>query len=68
MKLRPRVLAAVAVAALLALAVVWHLYGGKSPEGQDPLVSLTSNNFGELRSAFNAASGEVRVVLLLSPT
>jgi hypothetical protein len=32
------------------------------------LVSLTSSNFDQLRTAFNAASGEVRVVLLLSPT
>lgn len=68
MKRRPGVLAAVALSALLALAVVWHFRGGKSPEGQHSLVSLTSNNFGELRSAFNAAPGEVRVVLLLSPT
>jgi hypothetical protein len=66
MKLRPGVLAAVAIVALLAVA--WHFYGGKSPAGQDPLVSVTSNNFEELRSAFNAASGQVRVVLLLSPT
>jgi hypothetical protein len=67
MTLRRRLLAAVAIAALLA--VVWHFYGGgKSPAGQHPMVSLSPNNFGELRSAFNAASGEVRVVLLLSPT
>jgi hypothetical protein len=51
------------------LALGWHFYGGeKVPDGQPPLVSLTSTNFDQLRSAFNAASGEVRIVLLLSPT
>lgn len=67
MKLRPGALAVIGIAALLAVA--WHLYGGgKSPAGQRPLLSLTSNNFDEVRSAFNAASGQVRVVLWLSPT
>ena len=51
------------------LALGWHFYGGhKVPVGQPPLVSLTPNNFNQLRTAFNAASGEVRIVLLLSPT
>ncbi len=61
------------ILALLALAGVlvlgWHFYGGaRVPAGQPPLVWLTPSNFDQLRSAFNAASGEVRVVLLLSPT
>jgi hypothetical protein len=51
------------------LALGWHFYGGeKVPAGQPPLVSLTPNNFEQLRTAFNRASGDVRVVLLLSPT
>jgi hypothetical protein len=51
------------------LALAWHLYGGaKVPAGQPPLASLTSANFDQFRTAFNAASGEVRIVLLLSPT
>ena len=40
----------------------------KVPAGQPPLSSLKSENFDQLRVAFNAASGDVRVVLLLSPT
>ena len=40
----------------------------KTPTGQPPLTALTSNNFDQLRAAFNAASGDVRIVLLLSPT
>jgi hypothetical protein len=51
------------------LALGRHFYRGETvPAGQPPLVSLTSTNFDQLRAAFNAASGEVRIVLLLSPT
>jgi hypothetical protein len=38
------------------------------PAGQPSLSYLTSENFDGLRTAFNEASGDVRVVLLLSPT
>jgi hypothetical protein len=40
----------------------------KIPAGQPSLSFLTSENFDQLRVAFNKASGHVRVVLLLSPT
>jgi outer membrane lipopolysaccharide assembly protein LptE/RlpB len=51
------------------LALGWHFRGGeKVPAGQPPLLSLTSANFDQLRAAFNDASGDVRIVLLLSPT
>jgi hypothetical protein len=55
------------IAGLLALS--WHFYSlARVPAGQQPLTSLTSSNFDQLRTAFNAASGEVRIVLLFSPT
>jgi len=61
------VVAALICAGLLALA--WHYYGGtKVPSGQPPLLLLSPGNFDELRTAFNATSGNVRIVLLLSPT
>jgi len=67
MKKRVIIGALVAIAGLVALG--WHFNaGGKVPAGQQPLVSLTSENFDQLRTAFNAASGGVRIVLLLSPT
>jgi hypothetical protein len=51
------------------LALGWHFHGGeKVPAGQPPLLSLTPANFDQLRAAFNDASGDVRIVLLLSPT
>ena len=59
--------AVVAVVALLAFAR--HLYvGGVVPAGQPALLSLRAENFDQLRMAFNAAAGDVRVVVLLSPT
>ena len=46
-----------------------YLYaGGTTPAGQPPLTRLTEANFGELRSAFNAAKDSVRLITLLSPT
>jgi hypothetical protein len=67
MKKRLGIVAALVCAVLLALA--WHYYHGSNvPAGQPPLVAVTSANFEQLRAAFNAATGEVRVVLLLSPT
>jgi len=57
----------VVIAALLALS--WHFHSpARVPAGQPPLTSLTLSNFDQLRTAFNATSGEVRIVLLLSPT
>ena len=67
MKKRLSILAVLVLVGLFALGR--HFYGrGAVPEGQPPLVSLTSTNFDQLRAAFNSASGEVRIVLLLSPT
>jgi len=61
------ILAALAITGILVLC--WHFYGkAKVPAGQPPLLTLASSNFDQLRTAFNAASGQVRIVLLLSPT
>lgn len=67
MKTRLGLLGVLVLAGLLALG--WHFYGGEEvPAGQPAMVSLTSANFDHLRAAFNRASGDVRIVLLLSPT
>jgi hypothetical protein len=64
---RLSILSVLLIPGLFALG--WHFYGGeKVPVGQPLLLSLTSRNFDDLRTAFNGASGEVRIVLLLSPT
>jgi outer membrane lipopolysaccharide assembly protein LptE/RlpB len=68
MKNRLSIAALVLVIVALA-ALTWHFYGGQRvPAGQPSLVSLTPENFDQLRRSFNMATGEVRVVLLLSPT
>ncbi|HXJ03467.1 MAG TPA: hypothetical protein VNH65_00090 [Candidatus Acidoferrum sp.] len=60
-------LAAFGIVALVAVG--WRFYGGEAvPLGQPPLVSLTPTKIDQLRAAFNKASGDVRIVLLLSPT
>jgi hypothetical protein len=55
--------------AVAAIALGWYLYGnGVTPAGQPPLLSLTPENFHELRSRFNAGAGATRLIVLLSPT
>ena len=60
------------LAAILAIASVgalFYFYGGsQTPTGQAPLQRLTTQNVAEVKSAFNATKGDVRVLLLLSPT
>ncbi len=65
-----KLLSILAVLVLIGLLTLGRHFnsGGTVPAGQPPLVSITSTNFEQLRAAFNAASGEVRIVLLLSPT
>jgi uncharacterized membrane protein YgaE (UPF0421/DUF939 family) len=57
-----------AVVLVPLLAAAWFLHGGGFAAGAPPAVSLQTNNFEQLRIAFNSATGNVRVVLLLSPT
>ena len=67
MKRSRRILGLVVLAFIAGLA--FYLYaGGTTPAGQLPLTRLTEANFGELRSAFNAAKDSVRLITLLSPT
>ena len=53
----------------VALLAVLYLYGaGQTPAGQPPMKSLSAQSIGEIKNEFNAAKGDVRVLLLLSPT
>ncbi len=55
--------------ALVLVAALVYFYGGsQAPSGQPPLKSLTAQNVAEVKSEFNAAKDDVRVLLLLSPT
>jgi hypothetical protein len=53
----------------LLLGALVYVYGGSQvPPGQPPLRRITAQNVGEIKSEFNAARDDVRVLLLLSPT
>ena len=55
--------------ALVLVAALVYFYGGsQAPSGQPRLKSLTAQNVAEVKSEFNAAKDDVRVLLLLSPT
>ena len=46
-----------------------YLHGdGRAPTGQAPLQSLTAQNISTIKNAFNAATDQARVLMLLSPT
>lgn len=55
---------------ILALAgLLYYFYGGgQAPVGQQPLVSITTDNLSELRCEFNEAHAAIRVFALVSPT
>lgn len=56
-------------AALLLGAGFFYLYSGHTvPAGQPPLANLTPQTVSTLEGAFNQACGDVRLLLLLSPT
>jgi hypothetical protein len=41
---------------------------GRTPAGQPPLATVTPDAIDAMRTAFNQAADETRVILLLSPT
>jgi hypothetical protein len=64
---RNRVLLIVVLLALLGAGL--YFYGGtKTPKGQAPLAYLTPQSFAGLKTAFNDARDDVRLLVLLSPT
>jgi hypothetical protein len=59
----------IAVFAIALAGALFYFYGGsRTPTGQPPLQKLTTQNVAEVKDAFNAAKGDIRVLLLLSPT
>jgi hypothetical protein len=59
----------VAVVVVLLASVWWYLYAGHhAPNGQESLVHLTEQSLDSLRTDFNLAASDIRVILLLSPT
>lgn len=55
-------------AILLGLGAWYHFNGHQAPIGQSPLEDLNAQSLDTLKSEFNRASSQTRVILLLSPT
>lgn len=56
----------VIVAAVFLVAIAAAIIGSVGPSPNVPLTNL--NNIAELRDQFNRDAGQIRVLLLLSPT
>jgi len=60
---------AIALAGVVLVAVAQRQLGTHdSPEGQPPLANLNAGSLEMLRADFNRAAGDLRIILLLSPT
>jgi hypothetical protein len=66
--MKRRYIIGAAVVAVLLAAFLYLYGGGQTPSGQPPLRSVTNQNVADIKKEFNAATSEVRVVLILSPT
>jgi hypothetical protein len=58
-----------AIPAALLLSAGLYFYGGHTaPPTQPALVDLTPQTLSKIENAFNEAKGDVRLLVLLSPT
>jgi hypothetical protein len=54
---------------LILVGALFYFYGGsQAPSGQRPLESVTAQNVADIKTQFNLAKDDARVLLLLSPT
>jgi hypothetical protein len=62
-------IAGVVVALLVAAGYfAWNATPGQTPAGQPALVEIKSTSLDAIKTEFNRASDNVRVIALLSPT
>ena len=60
---------AVGLVAIVLVALAQRQFGThNAPVGQPPLAHLDTGSLDMLRTDFNRAAGEARIVVLLSPT
>lgn len=57
-----------ALIALLGAALVVSCAGHRTPSPQPPMADLDAQSLDSFRERFNAASDQVRIILLLSPS
>jgi len=65
---RGGILAAIAALALLGAALQYGLFSHQTPQGQPPMAEIDARSLESLKDDFNAASGQFRLIVLLSPT
>jgi hypothetical protein len=66
---KSRKIALAGVIAALLIAAAWYQFGGhRTAPGQPPLAELSAAKLEQLRTDFNAAADQPRMILLLSPT
>ncbi len=65
---RRRILALALFVVLAATFAAWRFATHDAPAGQSPLATLDATSVAALRNDFNAAAGQTRIILLLSPT
>lgn len=65
---RRRALVLAGLIALIAAFGWWQFATRSVPAGQPPLVTLDSASLAALREDFNRAIGDLRIIVLLSPT
>ena len=68
MRMRGKIISMTAVVVLLGGGLAYYFAGHKTAPGQPPLTELNAASLTELRADFNAALGQQRMILLLSPT
>ena len=66
--MKTRFLITIVLAALLLFAGLYLWGPSKTPAGQPPLSVLSAATFSEFQTAFDSATDQPRIVLLLSPT
>jgi hypothetical protein len=60
---------AIVLLILLAAGFLWWRFATRYvPDGQPPLATVDAGYIAALKDDFNRASGETRIILLLSPT
>jgi hypothetical protein len=65
---RKRLLFAAVILSIASSLAVWWFAPSEVPIGQPPLATLDTASLETVRADFNRHAGEVRVIVLLSPT
>ena len=68
MSTRKRIIILAVLGAVLIVGSWWRFGGHDTPVGQPPLLTIDAAGLEAFKTAFNAASGNTRVIVIISPT